>query len=89
MKEVGSMPIYKYSCDKCGEITEEFRPCDDRNVETPCHCGGTRHREYTEKIGIEFVTHTGWARYRHTDGSVTHYRKHRNYVSPRALPEGK
>ncbi len=83
------MPIYKYRCEGCGKVFEELRPSGERNTELPCECGGMKRREYSEKVGIELVTHTGWARYRSVDGSVSYYRKHRNYVSPRALPEGR
>jgi len=33
------MPIYEYSCEKCGEITEAIQKFSDEPL-TVCKCGG-------------------------------------------------
>lgn len=81
------MPIYKYVCKACGKEREEIRKTVDRDSRLLCTCGEPMERSFSDRVGIELVTHTGWARYRDPDGSVSYYRKHRNYVGPKTRPE--
>ncbi len=41
------MPLYKYKCPKCGQLTEELRCMKDRNDERLCTCGKEMERDYT------------------------------------------
>lgn len=43
------MPIYVFQCQKCGTITEEFRPVKERKKWGPPCCGGRMKRD----LGLE------------------------------------
>ena len=45
------MPIYTYTCKKCGKEQEHLVRYDDRAEPQPCACGGKQHRR-----GVELPT---------------------------------
>jgi len=44
------MPIYKWKCDECDEVTEDFRPMKESKYPCICECGKkltSENRDYT------------------------------------------
>ncbi len=44
------MPLYKWKCEDCGEVVEDFRPMKDYKNPCPCPCGRIlrfEDRDYT------------------------------------------
>lgn len=48
------MPNYDYRCNNCGELAEEKRHIDDRDMPKECICGGEMFRTVISSMGIQF-----------------------------------
>jgi len=46
------MPLYTYSCDRCGRTKEHVVGCRDRDLAIPCECGGKQRRRGVEPFRI-------------------------------------
>lgn len=61
------MPSYKFKCNKCGKISEEFCSISERNNLVECDCGGESKRDWEAEFApgemIKFVTENErWSR---------------------------
>mgnify|MGYP000912024883 CR=1 FL=1 len=57
------MPVYRYSCSRCGQEKEELRKVTSRDDTTICDvCGERMTREYTSDTSIQIVDRSGWVK---------------------------
>ena len=48
------MPIYVYTCKKCGEIHEALQKFSDPPLKTCPHCEGELEKQFSGQVGLHF-----------------------------------
>lgn len=48
------MPVYEFTCDRCGKVSDDIRNLEDRDLPFTCPCGAVAPRNQTYKVSVHF-----------------------------------